>query len=83
MVVHRTPPYPRGFRRPDLQPRDRSTPRILDVGCGTGANLLMLKQYGEAEGVDVSMLRLRFVVSAGWTGSGRARVKSALRRRHV
>jgi SAM-dependent methyltransferase len=29
-------------------------PRILDVGCGTGANLIMLSKYGDAEGVDVS-----------------------------
>ena len=29
-------------------------PRILDVGCGTGANLEMLSQFGSAEGVDVS-----------------------------
>lgn len=28
--------------------------RILDVGCGTGANLQMLAQFGTAEGVDVS-----------------------------
>ena len=35
-------------------------PRILDVGCGTGANLEMLSQYGEAEGVDVSDDALEF-----------------------
>ena len=29
-------------------------PRILDVGCGTGGNLLLLSKYGDAEGVDVS-----------------------------
>jgi SAM-dependent methyltransferase len=34
--------------------------RILDVGCGTGANLEMLSQYGEAEGVDVSDDALEF-----------------------
>jgi SAM-dependent methyltransferase len=28
--------------------------RFLDVGCGTGANLEMLQQFGEASGVDVS-----------------------------
>src|SRR4051794_24930561 len=32
----------------------QSALRILDVGCGTGANLEMLAQYGVAEGVDVS-----------------------------
>jgi len=34
--------------------------RILDVGCGTGANLEMLAQFGEAEGVDVSDNALEF-----------------------
>jgi SAM-dependent methyltransferase len=33
---------------------------ILDVGCGTGANLEMLKQFGDAEGVDVSDDALEF-----------------------
>lgn len=32
----------------------RAPLRILDVGCGTGANLEMLSQFGSAEGVDVS-----------------------------
>lgn len=34
--------------------------KILDVGCGTGANLEMLKKFGEAEGVDVSDDALEF-----------------------
>src|SRR5688500_13025212 len=34
--------------------------RILDVGCGTGANLEMLAQFGSAEGVDVSDDALEF-----------------------
>src|SRR5215210_8743464 len=34
--------------------------KILDVGCGTGANLEMLSQFGEAEGVDVSDDALEF-----------------------
>lgn len=33
---------------------------ILDIGCGTGANIEMLSQYGEAEGVDVSDDALEF-----------------------
>ena len=37
-----------------------SSPRILDVGCGTGANLEMLANFGEAEGVDVSDDALEF-----------------------
>ena len=38
----------------------QSALRILDVGCGTGANIEMLSQYGEAEGVDVSDDALEF-----------------------
>lgn len=35
-------------------------PRILDVGCGTGGNLMLLRDYGRAEGVDVSEEALSF-----------------------
>jgi len=40
-------------------------PRILDVGCGTGANLLLLSKYGDAEGVDVSEDALAFCRERG------------------
>jgi SAM-dependent methyltransferase len=40
-------------------------PRILDVGCGTGANLIMLSKYGDAEGVDVSEDALSFCRERG------------------
>lgn len=40
-------------------------PRILDVGCGTGANLELLNTFGEAEGVDVSFEALEFCRSRG------------------
>ncbi len=40
-------------------------PRILDVGCGTGANLLMLSKFGDAEGVDVSEDALAFCHERG------------------
>jgi SAM-dependent methyltransferase len=40
-------------------------PRILDVGCGTGANLELLAQFGEAEGVDVSEDALSFCRARG------------------
>jgi len=47
-------------------------PRILDVGCGTGANLEMLAHFGEAEGVDVSPQALAFCRERGlekvWPG---------------
>ena len=42
-----------------------SSIRILDVGCGTGANLEMLSQFGEAEGVDVSDDALEFCRGKG------------------
>jgi SAM-dependent methyltransferase len=41
--------------------------RILDVGCGTGANLEMLSQFGGAEGVDVSDDALEFCRRKGLT----------------
>lgn len=40
-------------------------PRILDVGCGTGANLEMLAEFGAAEGVDVSTEALDFCKTRG------------------
>lgn len=43
----------------------RERPRILDVGCGTGANLEMLAEFGEAEGVDVSVDALAFCRARG------------------
>ena len=42
-----------------------STLRILDVGCGTGANIGMLSHYGDAEGVDVSDDALEFCRKKG------------------
>jgi SAM-dependent methyltransferase len=39
--------------------------RILDVGCGTGANLEMLRGFGAAEGVDVSDEALEFCRAKG------------------
>jgi len=44
---------------------NNSQPRILDVGCGTGANLEMLAHFGEAEGVDVSTGALDFCQNRG------------------
>ncbi len=50
-------------------PAKAGTPnlRILDVGCGTGANLEMLAQFGSAEGVDVSDDALEFCRRKGLT----------------
>jgi SAM-dependent methyltransferase len=38
---------------------------ILDIGCGTGANLQMLSRFGVAEGVDVSVAALDFCRARG------------------
>lgn len=45
----------------------QSSIRILDVGCGTGANIEMLSKYGDAEGVDVSDDALEFCRKKGLT----------------
>lgn len=50
-----------GLENPDQQSRLK----ILDVGCGTGANLEMLSEFGEAEGVDVSSDALTFCRARG------------------
>ncbi len=42
-------------------------PKILDVGCGTGANLEMLSQFGDSEGVDVSDDAIEFCRKKGLT----------------
>jgi SAM-dependent methyltransferase len=39
--------------------------KILDIGCGTGANLEMLSRFGDAEGVDVSVDALAFCRERG------------------
>jgi len=49
----------------DLQNEGRGRPRILDIGCGTGANLKLLSKFGDAEGVDVSAEALNFCRARG------------------
>jgi len=44
---------------------NNANPRILDVGCGTGANLKMLAAYGRAEGVDISPQAVHFCHERG------------------
>lgn len=46
------------------QVKDRRA-RILDVGCGTGANLVRLSDFGDAEGVDISPDALKFCHERG------------------
>lgn len=46
--------------------QEAATPlNILDVGCGTGANLEMLSEFGAAKGVDVSADALAFCRERG------------------
>ena len=42
-----------------------ANPRILDVGCGTGANLKMLAAHGRAEGIDISPQAIEFCHERG------------------
>ena len=44
---------------------NNSSPSILDVGCGTGANLKMLAAYGQADGVDISPQAVEFCRERG------------------
>jgi len=60
----------RGFRRfvaPLLEEAtaDRIHPRILDAGCGTGANLAMLRQYGTPFGLELYRRGLQFAHDRG------------------
>ena len=48
-----------------LQTLNSPNPRILDVGCGTGANLKMLAAFGKAEGVDISTQAVDFCRERG------------------
>jgi len=40
------------------------SPRMLDCGCGTGANLQMLQEYGEVHGFDLTMNGLQLARKA-------------------
>ena len=40
--------------------------RILDVGCGTGGNLTLLREYGDADGCDFSEEAIRFCKLRGF-----------------
>jgi SAM-dependent methyltransferase len=69
----------RGFRwfvSPLLRQATRGNvrPRILDCGCGTGANLELLSRFGEAYGFDLTEVGLRLGRSTGRTRLARASV---------
>ena len=52
----------RAFARPLVADAlaSRPSPRILDCGCGTGANLVMLGEFGHASGFDLTFRGLEF-----------------------
>src|SRR4051812_26110461 len=55
----------------------RSNPRLLDCGCGTGANVDLLAAFGRAYGFDLSAIGLRLGREAGRTRLAQATVTSA------
>jgi SAM-dependent methyltransferase len=55
----------------------RSNPRLLDCGCGTGANLALLDRFGHAAGFDLSEAGLRIGRAAGRTRLARGSVTAA------
>jgi SAM-dependent methyltransferase len=72
----------RGFRAfvlPLIQHalKGRMPARILDCGCGTGANVEMLSRFGRSFGFDLSSVGLRLGHEAGRTRLARASVTAA------
>lgn len=72
----------RGFRRfvgPILEEAARARPgplRLLDCGCGTGANLAMLGRFGEASGFDLTWQGLTLARDRGRRRVARASIGS-------
>lgn len=69
----------RGFRRfvrPLLQQAVAGvpSPRVLDAGCGTGRNLVMLDELGRCHGIDLNALGLSFAARKGRRTVARATV---------
>lgn len=60
----------RGFRRFVAPLLDRAAAgrrdlQILDCGCGTGHNLLMLRRFGQAVGIDLTFSGLQHAIARG------------------
>jgi SAM-dependent methyltransferase len=72
----------RGFRAfvtplLSLAAAGRTRPRLLDCGCGTGANMELLGRFGSAFGFDLTAVGLRIGREAGRTRLARASVAAA------
>jgi SAM-dependent methyltransferase len=68
----------RAFVEPLVRRAARGSPvRILDCGCGTGANVEWLGRFGRTYGFDLSQTGLRFGREAGRTKLVRASVTAA------
>jgi SAM-dependent methyltransferase len=68
----------RGFRR-FIEPlvaeaAGNGRPDILDCGCGTGNNLLMLRRHGRAYGIDLTWAGLQYARGRGERSVARATV---------
>jgi SAM-dependent methyltransferase len=57
--------------------RGRSNARLLDCGCGTGANIDLLSRFGRASGFDLSDVGLQLGRASGKTRLVRATVTAA------
>jgi len=55
---------------------DRRT-RILDAGCGTGANLQLLLEHGDAVGVDIAAEAVEFCRAAASRPTARCSPRSS------
>ena len=78
-AAERTHFWFRGFRRfvaPFVAQAaaGRTDLRLLDCGCGTGANLALLARHGRAFGFDITMLGLQFARKHGLTRVARASI---------